>query len=246
MPPFTPAGVSVYSGAMRVSDRAYAALRGEILDWTLPPGTVLGEVELAERLGISRTPVREALARLVADGLAAQAPGRGVVVADVSLEEAEQLFELRIALESLLARRAAERADADQAAAMGALADRFLAAVPRLEAGDEPAGYYTLTDELDAGLDAAAGNPYLVSTLRTLRLHLARLRRLAAHDPARLASSAAEHADIAAAVATGAADLAEATTRVHLHHAATHLTRRARAAESTTLLTPTPFEGAHQ
>ena len=61
----------------------------------------------------------------------------------------------------------------------------------------------------------------------------------AADDPARLAASAAEHADIADAVGSGAADLAEATTRVHLHHAFHHLTRRGRAEETPTLLTPT-------
>lgn len=222
---------------MRASERAYEVLRGEILEWDLPPGAVLGEVELAERLGISRTPVREALSRLVSDGLAEQAPGRGVVVSDLSLEQAEHLFDLRIALESLLARRAAQRATAEQAAAMADLADRFTGAVGHLEAGGDPRDYYRLTTALDAGLDEAADNPYLVSTLRTLRLHLARLRRLAAHDPGRLAVSAAEHADIAAAVASGAADLADATTRVHLHHAFSHLTRHGRAEDPTALLT---------
>ena len=110
---------------------------------------------------------------------------------------------------------------------------------PTLPAGTDPADYYAMTAELDASLDEAAANPYLVSTLRTLRLHLARLRRLAADDPARLATSAAEHADIADAVGSGAADLAEATTRVHLHHAFHHLTRRTRADETPTLLSPT-------
>ena len=100
---------------MRASERAYQALRAEILDWSLPPGAGLGEVEQAERLGISRTPLREALSRLVADGLAEQAPGRGIVVADLSLEQADQLFDLRIALESLLARRAAQRATPEAA-----------------------------------------------------------------------------------------------------------------------------------
>lgn len=222
---------------MRASERAYEVLRGEILDWTLPPGAVLAEVDLADRLGISRTPVREALGRLVADGLAEHTPGRGAVVADLSLEQADHLFDLRIALESLLARRAAQRATPEQAEGMAALAARFTAAAPRLEAGEDPSAYYGLTSELDAGLDAAAGNPYLVSTLRTLRLHLARLRRLAAHDRERLATSALEHADIAAAVAAGAADLADATTRVHLHHAFSHLTRRVRAEDATALLT---------
>ncbi|MEO4039539.1 MULTISPECIES: GntR family transcriptional regulator [Micrococcus] len=223
---------------MRASERAYQTLRTEILDWSLPPGAGLAEVELAERLGISRTPVREAISRLVADGLAEQATGRGAVVADISLEQADQLFELRIALESLLARRAAQRATDEAAESLADLAERFAAAAPSLRTGSDPTAYYAMTSELDASLDAAADNPYLVSTLRTLRLHLARLRRLAANDPARLATSAEEHADIASAVASGAADLAEATTRVHLHHAFHHLTR-SRRDDAGALLTPT-------
>ncbi|MBB4735467.1 GntR family transcriptional regulator [Micrococcus cohnii] len=229
---------------MRASDRAYTSLKAEILDWTLLPGTVLGEVEQAERLGTSRTPVREALSRLVADGLAEQNAGRGVVVADLSLEQADQLFDLRIALESLLARRAAERATAEDASRLGDLATRFAEAATPLGEGADPHEYYELTSTLDASLDAAADNPYLVSTLRTLRLHLARLRRLAANDRRRLAASALEHADIAQAVADGAAELAEATTRVHLHHAFHHLTRHTTDAGGAALLSPTEGESA--
>ncbi|MDY6054909.1 GntR family transcriptional regulator [Micrococcus sp.] len=222
---------------MRASEKAYRALRSQILDWTLPPGAALGEVEQAERLGISRTPVREALSRLVADGLAEQRTGRGAVVSDLTLEQADHLFELRIALESLLARRAAQRCTPVVAAAFADLAARFTEVVPHLEAGGDPTEYYAMTAELDASLDEAAGNPYLVSSLRPLRLHLSRLRRLGASDPARMATSAAEHADIAEAVAAGTADLAEATTRVHLHHAFRRLTRHARPEDSTSLLT---------
>lgn len=227
---------------MRASERAYHTLRSEILDWTLPPGTVLGEVDQAERLGISRTPVREALSKLVADGLAEQGGGRGVLVADLSLEQADQLFDLRIALESLLARRAAERAHGETADRFRALAERFAAAADALDGGADPTEYYDMASDLDVALDEAASNPYLVSALRTLRLHLARLRRLSANDPARLAVSAAEHADIASAVASGAGDLAEATTRVHLHHAFSHLTSRTTPDHTDTLLTASSKE----
>ena len=98
-------------GRMRASDRAYAALRDEIIEWRLPPGTVLGEVEQSARLGVSRTPLREALRRLSADGLVAAAGGRGVVVTDVALDDIRELFELRRALEEQAARLAAERGD---------------------------------------------------------------------------------------------------------------------------------------
>ena len=147
---------------MRASERAYQALRAEILDWSLPPGAGLGEVEQAERLGISRTPLREALSRLVADGLAEQAPGRGIIVADLSLEQADQLFDLRIALESLLARRAAQRATPEAAEHFTVLAGRFQEAEAALRGGTDPADYYAMTAELDSRLDEAAANPYLV------------------------------------------------------------------------------------
>jgi DNA-binding FadR family transcriptional regulator len=79
----------------RASDRAYETLRQEILHWRLAPGAVLGEVEQAARLGISRTPLREALSRLMADGLVEAQSGRGLVVASVSSEAVHELFELR-------------------------------------------------------------------------------------------------------------------------------------------------------
>src|SRR5699024_10836599 len=101
---------AVYTDGMRASDRAYTTLSEEIVEGTLEPGTVLGEVEQSARLGISRTPLREALSRLTANGLAAPSRGRGLVVTAVSLDEAPHLFDLRIALETLAARRAAERA----------------------------------------------------------------------------------------------------------------------------------------
>ena len=232
--------VGVYTQIMRASDRAYARLREEIIDGALEPGTVLGEVEQSARLGISRTPLREALARLVADGLAETSRGRGLLVTAMSLAEAPRLFDLRIALETLAARRAAERlcglGDASEndtehdpeggpalRSRFTALAEQFEEAVPHLSAGTDPSGYYALTVDLDVALDAACGNSYLAEALRGLRLHLGRLRRLARNSPGRLADSAREHAAISRAIAVGDPDLAAAATTVHLHHALAHL-----------------------
>src|SRR6476661_1015666 len=96
---------------MRASDKAYAALRDDIIEWRLAPGTVLAEVEQSERLGVSRTPVREALSRLTAEGLTTAAGGRGVVVTDISLEDIDEMFELRETLEGKAAALAAERGE---------------------------------------------------------------------------------------------------------------------------------------
>lgn len=212
--------ICVYAVVVRASERAYQTLRREIIDGHLRPGSLLGEVEQSERLGLSRTPLREAIGRLVAEGLAAPSSGRGTVVTEVSLAEADDLFDLRTVLEVLAARRAAEHADPE---VFTALATRFDAAVQPLRGGVDPEEYYRLTTELDAAVDAACANAYLAQHLRSLRVHLDRLRRFSRNDPARLSTSATEHGAIARALAQRNPELAAATTTLHLHHALAHL-----------------------
>ncbi|SDT15834.1 DNA-binding transcriptional regulator, GntR family [Pseudarthrobacter equi] len=205
---------------MRASDRAYAALRDDITEWRLLPGTVLGEVEQSERLGVSRTPLREALGRLTAEGLTT-AGGRGVVVTDVSLDDIDELFELRETLECRAAALAAERGDA----AVFLQLQKELLEAPALIDGSDPGRheYYGLAGRLDAAIDDAVANAYLIQAMRALRVHLVRVRRLAADDAERLTAAAAEHAAIAEAIASRNPRLAEAATTLHLHRSLTHV-----------------------
>ena len=217
---------------MRASDKAYRTLRAEIVDWQLPPGTVLAEVEQSERLGVSRTPLREALSRLTADGLVASQAGRGLVVTDVSVDNIRELFEVRSALEEQAVRLAAERGDP----AVFAELERAFRAAPALLQRPDPArhDYYELVDRLDEALDEAVANPYLVAALHSLRTHLVRIRRLAKDDVARLASAAAEHATIVHAIAARDAELAASALQVHLHHALDHVLETSTHAVPTT------------
>ncbi|MFV0375434.1 GntR family transcriptional regulator [Microbacterium sp.] len=201
---------------MRAGDRAYTTLLDEIQSGALAPGTVLAEVEQATRLGVSRTPLREALGRLGADGLVAQASPRVTVVTEVDARNIRELFEVRRALEETAARLAAERREA---AVFGDLAARFRDVDPAAD----PDAYYALIARFDAALDAAVTNDYLTAALKTVRTHLVRVRRLARANPARLAASGSEHRLIAAAVAAGDADLAAHATHVHLHNALTSI-----------------------
>jgi len=206
---------------MRASDRAYEALREDIIEWRLRPGAVLAEVEQSERLGVSRTPVREALSRLTAEGLTTAAGGRGVVVTDISLESIDELFELRETLEVRAAALAAERGEP----AIFAQLHQQLLLAPELLSEQDPARheYYALVSQLDEAIDAAISNSYLANAMRGLRVHLVRVRRLAADDSARLHAAAAEHAAIAEAISAGNPRLAEAATIVHLHRSLTHV-----------------------
>lgn len=199
---------------MRAGDRAYAVLLDEIQSGTLTPGTVLGEVEQADRLGVSRTPLREALRRLAAAGLVVQQSPRVTVVAGLDASNIRALFEIRRALEESVARLAAERGDAR---VFAGLAAEFAAVDLSAAAGRDD--YYALIARLDAALDEAVGNEYLSSALGTVRAHLVRVRRMAIDKPARLAASASEHRLIAEALAARDADLAAHATHVHLHNA---------------------------
>lgn len=200
---------------MRASERAYRRLRAEILDGELVAGTVLAEVDQAARLGVSRTPLREALSRLAGEGLVATHSGRGVIVTEVSIENITELFELRQALEEQAARLAARRRDAS---VFEALQAEFRDAHRLLE-HDDPARreYYDLVARLDAAIDDAVGNPYLVAALTGVRTHTARIRRLSHDDPERLREAAREHLTIVDAIVDGSESLAAHATGIHLY-----------------------------
>lgn len=197
---------------MTASDTAYQTLREEILTGRLRPGTALSEVDVAQRLGVSRTPLRAALARLALEGLVDTTRGRTAVVSEVSDDSIADLFELREALETHAARIAARRRDP---AAFAELADRF-AAAPEMLARDGVEAYYALVADFDAALDAALDNSAFRGALDGVRLHLARARRLATDNPERLARSADEHRLICAAIRDGDSALAASATTVHL------------------------------
>jgi len=205
---------------MRASERAYEALRRDILNWDLPPGSVLAEVELSERLGVSRTPVREAVAKLIADGLADAQRGRGTVVTDVSLDDLADMFVLRRVLETESAKLAAT---SDHTHKFIPLAERFRAFRDDPKILEDPGPYYQLINVMDDLIDTAAGNSYLTGALANLRVHLVRVRRMAKDNPTRLAASADEHFKIAQAIANNNPLLAGAATVMHLQAALDHI-----------------------
>lgn len=200
---------------MRASDRVYERLRDEILDGELAPGAVLAEVEQSTRLGVSRTPVREAFSRLVADGLLAAQSPRVLAVTALTAERIRAVYELRQALESAAAALAARRRDP---APFLALRARLGQAPEMLELGEIGiARYFEIVDALDEAIDEAVANPYVSAALASARLHAARIRRLSRHDPERLRRAAEEHLLVVEAILDGDAALASHATHVHLH-----------------------------
>ncbi|MBX3195812.1 MAG: GntR family transcriptional regulator [Schumannella sp.] len=197
---------------MRASETAYRVLRDEILSWRLAPGTPLSEVELAARLGVSRTPLRAALSRLALEGLLDTSRGRTGIVPDVSPESVAELFELREALEVHAARLAARRGDP---AVFAGLAAEFARAAEVL-AGQGVDAYYEVVADFDRAIDEAIANPAMCGALEGVRTHLVRARRLAGDNPERLLRAAEEHRLICEAIRDRDEALAASAVAVHL------------------------------
>jgi DNA-binding GntR family transcriptional regulator len=194
--------------APSLRDQVYGRLRAAILSGEMRPGSAVIEVDVAERLGASRTPVREALRRLESEGLLEPRGGRGSVVRVLKRDDVECIFEIREALETLAARRAARRLDA---AGFGEL-DRL---VQRMhECCDDPAEMERLDTAFHDKILAYTDGARLQRMLGDLRSDILpwRFRALATLERRRAVVD--EHAAMLAAMKSGDdAAIIEATSR---------------------------------
>lgn len=196
-----------------LSQEAYQRLRDAIISGELAPDEPLSEAALAQRFDVSRTPVREALARLASDGLVRNIPNRGSRVAGISLSDVRELFQMREVLEGLAARLAAQ--NRDDLGELERLMEQFR---PWVDVADLGAiqDYYRLTAKLDAVLVQRASNRRLEDALHDVWAHSSRVRQFASQDLDRLRKSAAEHIAILESVRDGDPNLAEKRLREHL------------------------------
>jgi DNA-binding GntR family transcriptional regulator len=195
------------------ASEAYELLLSEIEDGGLLPGTRLREAELAERLSISRTPVREALKRLELQGLVTHEPHHGAVVASLEYGQVAELYVLREVLEGTAARLAAQHATDVEIGVLQDMVeqDRALADQPRQLARTNRLFHQQVRD--------AARNRFVNRALENLRLSLALLAGTTLGTAGRAASSVAEHAAIVAYIAARDCDRAEAAARQHIRNA---------------------------
>ena len=196
--------------------RAYAHVKQRLLDGRFAGGALLSENELAQRLGLSRTPVRQAFVALEAEGLLELYPKRGALVVPISAAEIEDVFEARMLIEEHCARRAAAAAGAELARDLEQAIVEQQHAAARLDS----AGFARGDREFHQAIVAAARNAIMLRWCDALR---DRQQRIAAASLAGSPSFAerfiAEHRDIAAALQRGDGDAAATLTTAHLHSA---------------------------
>ncbi|MDI3298575.1 MAG: GntR family transcriptional regulator [Bacillota bacterium] len=195
-----------------VVDEVSKAIRSAILDGTLSKGTHLVERELAEQLGVSRTPVREALRRLEREGLLVYEPRRGMVVSGFDEQSVRDLYLMRELLEGLAARLAAERHAAEELEELERLLREAEAAVERDDVDAAAAQNVALTLQIYR----MAHSPRLEQTLAALRDYIESFARAGYRDDCRLRQAHREHTAIVAAIRVGDGALAEELTRLHV------------------------------
>lgn len=207
----------------RASERATGAVRELILRGDFAAGARLGEVELAERLGVSRTPVREALARLASEGLVEIVPNRGARVSSWTVAELEEVFDLRATLEPRLTALAVPNAGPADVDALEDLARRMLAA--------ELDDLVPLNRAFHGRLVELAAHPAMAGALAGAIHAPIVLRNFHAYDGASLGRSLAHHVEIVAAVRAGDPVWAQAVMTAHIHNARAVMVRTAREQE---------------
>ncbi|QNN56089.1 GntR family transcriptional regulator [Diaphorobacter ruginosibacter] len=198
--------------ANSLHDQVAERLRELIFDGVLAPGSFLDEIRLCEQLEISRTPLREALKVLVAEGLARHEPRRGCFVAQITERDVDDIFPIIELLEGRAAYEATQKANQADIQALELLHERL---THHAQAGDINE-YYAANLSIHEAFITLADNRWLAQSIGDLRkiLRLARLQQL--HAPGRLQQSLSEHLAVFAALKRRDAPAAEQAMRHHL------------------------------
>jgi DNA-binding GntR family transcriptional regulator len=193
-------------------DEVAAQLRDRIFAGELLPGTFLDEARLAEELRISRTPLREALKVLTAEGLVRHEPRRGCFVNEVTEQDLDEIFPVIALLEGRCAREAAVNATDADLLELDALHDKLNRHARAKRIND----YYTVNFAIHEAIITLANNRWLAQVIGDLRkiVKLSRLQQL--HAPGRLEQSLSEHMAVFAALKARDPEGAEAAMRTHL------------------------------
>jgi DNA-binding GntR family transcriptional regulator len=204
---------------LSIAEKLKLKLEHEILMFNLKPGERLDETRLAERYGTSRTPVREALRLLAAEGLVKIRAHRGAVVARLSITELVEIFEMMAVYEGVCARLAAQRASSEELSLILIAHERCR---QQCEANDYD-GYCMANAHFHEALYQASHNSYLIKQTVSTRNRLAAYRRFQLRRNNRLKESFQEHEAVVQAVRNGQGDEADRLMREHISVQGSHI-----------------------
>jgi DNA-binding GntR family transcriptional regulator len=201
-----------------LTEQAADAIRARIVDGELQLGEALSEIALAAELGVSKTPVREALLHLKQEGLVEVLPQRGTYVFQMNADQVRQLSELRCVLETAALAMAMAHRPADLAAELDAIVTAMDAAIGSRDA----ARYRTLDGVFHQVIVDLCGNGYLAAAYSGMAFRVQTLRNRLSLDPALNRTSLAEHLSLVRLIGAGDADQAAALLRRHIRGTQDH------------------------
>ncbi len=190
-------------------------LREAIISSQLKPGERLMELQLAEEMGVSRTPVREAIRKLELEGLVVMVARRGAYVSDLSIRDIAETFEIRAALESLASGLAAERITPEELEQL----ERTLVQIGESIEQNNMDEVVRLDEEFHAIMYSASRNQRLTQIVSNLREHITRFRLSSLAIPGRFKSVFQEHKNIVEAISERNSTLAQALAKEHIENA---------------------------
>lgn len=203
-------------------------LRDAIRKGILEPGERLMEVQIAEELGISRTPVREAIRKLEQEGYVIMMPRRGTYVSDISTNDVKEIFEIRSALESLATGLAARRIEPDELEKL----QNLLVEIEGYIAKKDIEKIVETDIKFHGLLYQVSRNERLVNIINNLKEQLARFRTLSMSYPGRLQETLEEHSEMVEAIANGDVSAARDAAEHHMERAEKTLLKAMRHAHS--------------
>lgn len=190
----------------------FESLREAIINGHLKPGERLMEIQLADEMGVSRTPVREAIRKLELEGFVVMIPRKGAYVAGISMKDIADVFEIRAALESLAAALAAERITEEELEAL----ERSLVQVAECTEANNLDALINVDTDFHDILYKASRNERLVQIISNLREQIQRFRTTSLSHPGRMRDALEEHRKLVEALSVRNVELARHLAREHI------------------------------
>jgi DNA-binding GntR family transcriptional regulator len=199
-------------GTRRLAGRVFDHLRGDIIRGVLPPGTPMAELDLCNRLGVSRTPVREALIKLAEEGLVRIYPQRGSFVAPIAVEALREAQFVREHLECALVAEAVRRIDATGLRQLHDLIDLQ----QRAHHSDKPEEFYESDEAFHNTIARISRHPHVWQVIMQAKVHFDRVRHLSLQNAGHIPLLISQHAEVVDGLANFDEARAVAAMRRHL------------------------------
>jgi len=195
------------------AEKAYSQIKGKIVTTKMSPGSVISEAQLIEELNLGRTPIREAIKQLQAENLVTVTPRRGMYVADITVTDLSQIFEVRVELESLAARLAAQRITKEQLARLKTLTEDY----KKIDTSDKEA-LIDFDHDFHSLITEASHNKFLFKELEHFYNLALRIWYLAINYAQPEDIDVGAHVDILNAIEAGDAHSAGQSMKIHIEN----------------------------